>query len=369
MGSVANKVISAFEMDLNRKIKMDPPDLKANSGIILTKVCISQKPDFSNGIFFCADKVIISTDMHSEGNNKISFKKIILENPEININEKDGHWDFEDLSGNSSKKTEGFEDTWFIDNLVLKNAKIYAHSETNGLDFKIKNSDLSIKHEGKSFVASGKSLIQTDFNGNPAAIPAKLNVKASFLGGELSEMNGDIALEQAAFGKISIAKSALNMNMTGINKDIEEKRYILRFSSDGIIIPENDTLIYEKVPQYLKLFAAAVGRPAPVIKNAEIHNLKGHFRLEDNTVELQHFSLRSNFMEMDGEMKIDGNSGKTAAAADVSIGKNNIKMHISGPAKKPELRPVLSETLSKKLKEAYTDFEKYLLGHFPVMEK
>ena len=80
-------------------------------------------------------------------------------------------------------------------------------------------------------------------------------------------------------------------------------------------------------------------------------------------------SLRSNFMELDGGMKIDGGTETSVASASVSIGKNNVKLHISGNMNNPVLKPLLSETLAKKLKQSYMDFQKFVLGYFPVTDK
>ena len=369
MGSVAEKIFETIKQDLGREITMDNPDITSNDGIVLYKLCISQKPDFSKGKFFCADKATILPNLSAADPKQISFSKIILENAEININEENGHWDFEDLASmnsGSKKDDRPFEESWMIDKLVLKNAALSIKSASNDISIKTEKSNLTINHEGNEFNAEGSTDITIDSNDIKTSMSSNIKAKTFLKDGKLYKASGNAAIEKAKIGQISIEKLALNTNLSGIDKNISGKNYIMRFSADGLLIPSTDTQVYEKVPQYLKLFAAAVGRPAPVIKDAEFHNIKGHFQVDNNAVELQHFSLRSNFMEMDGDMKINGKDKSTSASMKIAIGKNDIKLLVSGPIKKPALKPVLAETLSKKLKEAYIDMENSILEHFPV---
>ena len=369
MGSVAERIFATLKQDLGREITMENPDLTSNDGIVLYKLCISQKPDFSKGKFFCADKATILPNISTADPRQISFSRIILENAEINVNEENGHWDFEDLAsmGSGSKKDDRpLEESWMIDKLVLKNSSLSVKSATYDINIKTDKSDLTISHAGNEFNAEGSTDITIDSNDIKTSMSSKLKAKTFLKDGKLHKASGNASIEKAKIGQISIEKLALNTNLSGIEKDIKGKNYIVRFSADGIFIPRTDTQVYEKVPQYLKLFAAAVGKPAPVIKDAEFHSINGHFQVENNSIEMQHFSLRSNFMEMDGDLKINGKNKDTSASMKISIGKNDIRLLVSGPIKKPVLKPVLAEMLSKKLKEAYIDMENGLLDYFPV---
>ena len=377
LNKTADILISSLKEQYGRDIKLENASFTDKS-MQFTKLCISQKPDFSKGNFFCADKVVLYPDYSSKAERTSSaffIRDLIIENAEINISEKNGRWDFEDLTnaedpqnGTSSSKKDGkpFEETWIIDNLTLKNAIISAESETNNFSVQMNKTDLELSHEGKVFTLAGHSEMSTKLSGRPVKAPVSVNLKTFFNDSVLSEMHGDINTERLAWDKISLQKLKLHTDMAGINMPVAEKNYIARFSAEGLVIPEDDPYIYDKVPQYLKLFAAAVGRPAPVIKDAEIHSIKGHFSLENNKMDLQDLSLRSNFMELDGGMKIDGRAQSSAASASVSIGKNNVKLYISGDMNNPVLKPLLSETLAKKLKQAYMDFQTFVLNYFPV---
>lgn len=384
LNKTADILISSLKEQYGRDIKLENA-LFTDKSMQFTRLCVSQKPDFSKGSFFCADKVILYPDYSSKAERTSSsffIRDLIIENAEINIREKNGRWDFEDLTNasepessnssdgkNTGKDKKYFEDTWIIDNLTLKNATISAESETNRFSVQMKKTDLELSHEGKIFTLTGQAEMKTELSGRPVKAPVSVNLKTFFSSGELSEIHGDMNTGRLEWDKISLQKLRLHTDMAGISRPVAGKNYISRFSAEGLLIPEDDPYIYDKVPQYLKLFAAAVGRPAPVIKDAEIHSVKGHFSLENNTIELQNMSLRSNFMELDGGMKIDGGTETSVASAAVLIGKNNVKLHISGNMNNPVLKPLLSETLAKKLKQSYMDFQKFVLGYFPVTDK
>ena len=363
-------LIDNLQTELGREITLQEVDFTSDEGIVITKACISQKPDFKAGKFFCTDKASIMLDYGGNSETKLKISRLLLENPEIFANEKDGHWDFEDLMNKmpKNKQQKPIEESWIIGKLILKNAKAAVKSESRKLTMNINKANIDLTHGGSSFEAKGNAEIKTELKDKTALMPVSTDMRAVFQKGELSETHGDILFENAELNKIQLSKLKLHADMMGITQPVPQKNYIMRFNVSGLVIPESDPYIYAKVPQYLKLFAAAVGRPAPIIKDAEIHDLNGHFRLENSSIELQHFSLRSNFMEMDGDMKISGNSAVSAAASNIAIGKNKLKMYISGPIKKPELKPVLSETLSRKIKQAYIEFEEFLIGKFKIYE-
>jgi len=109
-----------------------------------------------------------------------------------------------------------------------------------------------------------------------------------------------------------------------------------------------------------------MGKQAPKIEDIEISSFKGAFRLDDNKLAVKDLELRTNFMDLDGKIEIDGPAKTADAGLNLNIGSNKIELAATGPMAEPVIKPALSVTLSSKFKEALAGLEHSLLARFPV---
>ena len=359
---LADGAILAIQKDIGREISVEEYDISGMGELQLRNVCISQKPSFSNGTFLCAEAASFKPGTSKDG--KTLNVSLELSRAELNANEAGGHWDFDDLVALGDKSNDSGTE-WEIGTVKITNSKANIKSKSKNIQSEIRDVDMTIKNTGTEISAEGKADIRIDTENGTAHIPTILDISTSFNEKDIHSAKGKITFNKASFGKITFDKFMLDADLEGITSPRESKNYSARFEASGIEIPADDTFIYEKVPEYLKLFAAAVGRPAPVIKDAEFHTIKGHLTVHNRSVGLSHFAIRSNFMETDGNISINTKDRKSQSDMKISIGHNSINLRIYGPIGKPEIEPVLAETISKNLKKSYTDFEKSLLEYFP----
>lgn len=352
---------------MGREIIFKNLDISIKNGIVLNEICISQKPDFSQGKFICASKASFIPNYTSLKSSKKSLSSAKLTGLEVNLEESNGTWNFEDIISLIGESTEPLEESWRLDLLSLKGASINVNSESKNFSGLLHNFNLDIKHKGKHFEIIGSADIKTDIQDFLAIIPVSFKYMALVDNSEISMLQGDLDLNKASWQHIELENLSLHTDFSNAKED--KKNCNISFAADNLNIGEKDKLIYANIPKYLKLFASALGKPAPQIKDAEIYKATWHLHMSNDKLTLQNLSLRSNFMEYDGSFILDTAKNKSAGTANISIGKNQIKLLSSGPIGSPNISPILSENLSSRLKEAHKNFELLLLKQFSLKQE
>ncbi|OGS06987.1 MAG: hypothetical protein A3J70_07705 [Elusimicrobia bacterium RIFCSPHIGHO2_02_FULL_61_10] len=132
------------------------------------------------------------------------------------------------------------------------------------------------------------------------------------------------------------------------------------------MIPGQENSVKEGVSRGLALFSAAMGKPAPRIEDIEMSSLTAAFRLDNSALAFKDLALRTNFMDLDAGLSIDGPAKTAEASLKAGIGSSKIKISASGPMASPRILPALSATLSAKFREALVSIESSLLKTFPI---
>jgi hypothetical protein len=151
-----------------------------------------------------------------------------------------------------------------------------------------------------------------------------------------------------------------------MRKPLAEKNYSLTLSAADLLVPGQENSVKKSVVKGLDLFSAAMGKQAPGIEDVEMSSLSAAFRLDNSLLSLTDIALRTNFIGIDAGITIDGPAGKADAALEAAIGSSRLKMSASGPLTAPEIKPLLSGTLSARFKRALAEIEGSLLQIFPV---
>jgi len=78
-------------------------------------------------------------------------------------------------------------------------------------------------------------------------------------------------------------------------------------------------------------------------------------------VALKNVSIKGNSIQLDADMKIDGDDCTSETDVSVRIGGTGTRLRASGPIANPVIRPALSLSLSAAVKKSLYSTETYLL--------
>lgn len=368
-GYIAAQLDESAARRLGRQVRFGGLSFSPLKGIVLKDACVSRRPDFSKGKFFCAGKAVIRPQFGALLRNQVYFSSVYLEKPVLKVREKGGEWDFEDLLALLPKTEKGLHLTWNASELRLKDATLEADLETSGLSLALENADLKLTHYssyGGNFGLEAEGVAKTVLNGKLLSSGVKIDADANFEYGGLASTKGSFTAADAAYGAMTLKKFSADWNLFNLRKPLAEKNYSVSAAAEGLVLPAQESAARDGVAKALELFSAAMGRPAPRIEDIEAGRIAAAFRLDDSVVELKDISLRANFLDLDAGLRIDGPARTADAALKAVIGQNRIELGASGPLKNPQLKPLLSATLAEKLKSALAGAENSLLKLFPV---
>lgn len=354
---------------LGREVKFKSASFSLLNGVVIKEACVSRRPDFSKGNFFCASKAVIRPRLTALLRNELYFASVSLEKPVLKVREKGGRWDFEDLLALLPKTTKDLHLTWNASELALRGAVIEADLETSGLSLSLEDADITLEHYsayGGNFGLEAEGLVRTVLNGKLLSGKAELDTDAVFEYGGLASAKGEFKARDIAYGAMTLEKFAAAWNLFNLRKPLAEKNYTVTVSAENLLLPAQESAARDGVARGLELFSAAMGKSAPKIEDIEMKSFGAAFRLDDSSLAVKDIKLRTNFLSLDAALAINGPARTAEAGLKAEIGANVIELSAAGPIKNPEIKPLLSATLSKKLKEALAAAEGALLKLFPV---
>jgi len=354
---------------LGRQVKFKSISFSPLRGVVIKEACVSRAPDFSKGNFFCAAKTVIRPEFSALMKNQVYFSRVAFEKPVIKVRERNGAWDFADLLALLPETDKGLYLTWNASELTMKDAVLEADLETSGLSLALENANISLEHYssfGGNYGLSADGLVRTVLNGKLLSGEVRLKTDANFDYGGLASTKGDLLVEKISYGAITLESLKSDWSLFNMRKPLAEKNYTARLSAEKLVIPGQENSVKAGVSKGLALFSAAMGKSAPKIDDIEMSSLNAAFRLDNSALAFNDLSLRANFMDLDAGLVMDGPAKTAEATLNADIGSNKIRMSASGPMSSPQIKPVLSATLSAKFKEALTNIEGSLLKRFPI---
>ena len=354
---------------LGRQIKFRAISFSPLSGIIIKDACVSRRPDFSKGSIFCAQKTVIRPQLAALLKNQVYFSRISLEKPVIKVRERNGEWDFADLLALLPKTDKGLYLTWNASELTMKDAALEADLETSGMSLALENANLKLDHYssfGGNFGLSADGLVKTAVKGKLLSAEVKFRTEANFEYAGLSSAKGNFSADHAAYGAITLEKLNADWSFFNMLKPLAQRNYSATLTAENLVVPGQENAARDGVSKGLELFSSAMGRSAPKIEDIEMRSLSAAFRLKDSALSVSDIALRTNFMDLDSGITINGPAKTADASIEAVIGSNKLKMAASGPMSAPQIKPVLSDTLSTKFKDALAGIEASLLKNFPV---
>ncbi len=366
---IAGQLGGQASKTLGRGIRLSGVSFSPLKGIVISDLCVSRRPDFSKGEFFCASRAVIRPELASLLRSRVRFSRVAFEKPVIKVREKGGRWDFEDLVALLPETDKGLYLTWNASELELTDAAVEADMETSGLSFSLENASLKLEHYsslGGNYGLQAEGRLAGAVGGKLLSAEVSLEADANFDYGGLSSTDGSFRAEEASYGEITLGSLAADWKLFNMRKPLADRNYSASLSAKDLLVPANGNRVREAVSGGLKLFASAMGRPAPRIGDIEMGSLDAAFSLNDSVLAVKDVSLRTNFLDLDGGLSIDGPARTAQASLKAALGPNRLELSASGPLASPEVRPLLSSTLSAGFKSALRGAEQALLRIFPV---
>src|SRR3989338_640633 len=352
-----------------RQVKFKSVSFSPFKGIVIREACVSRRPDFSKGNFFCAAKTVIRPQFAALMKNQVYFSKVVFEKPVLKVRERGGIWDFADLLALLPETEKGLYLTWNASELTMKDAVLEADLETSGLSLALEDADISLEHYssfGGNYGLSAEGLVKTVLKGKLLSAEVKLETDANFDYGGLASAKGSFGAENISYGAITLESLKTDWSLFNIRKPLADRNYAVSLTAEKLVIPGQENSVKEGVSRGLALFSAAMGKPAPRIEDIEMSSLTAAFRLDNSALAFKDLALRTNFMDLDAGLSIDGPAKTAEASLKAGIGSSKIKMSASGPMASPRILPALSATLSAKFREALVSIESSLLKTFPI---
>lgn len=368
-GYITEQLSGQAAKKLGRQIKVDKVSFSLLDGITLENACVSRRPDFSKGNFFCAERTVIRPQFSAFIRNKVYFSSISFVKPRLSVREDNGVWDFADLLALIPDTDKGLYLTWNTSELSMTGAVLEADLHSTGLSLALEDTSLKLEHFstlGGNYGLKAAGRLQTAVKDKLLTSDIKLDAEANFDYGGLASTKGTFEAADVSYGAITLASLKSDWSLFNMRKALAEKNYSFDLSAENLLVPAQENSMRDSVTEYLQMFSSAMGKPAPRIEDIEMASLKGSFRLDDNKLAVKDLALRTNFMDLDGKLELDGPAKTAEAGLNLNIGSNKIELAASGPMAEPVIKPALSITLSSKLKEALAGLEKSLLARFPV---
>ena len=366
---LADQIGGQAAKKLGRQVRFKSVAFSPLKGIVIREACVSRRPDFSKGEFFCAKKAVIRPQLTAMLRNKVYFSSVSFEKPALKVREKNGRWDFEDLLAFLPETDKGLYLTWNASELELKDAYLEADLETSGLSLTLENTNLKLEHYsafGGNYGLEAQGLLKSAVKGKLLSAEVKLEADMNFDYGGLASTKGSLEAEKASYGEISLAGLRTDWALFNIRKPLAQKNYQASLTAEHLLVPANGNKARDAVAEGLKLFSAAMGRSAPKITDMEMSSLSAAFSLDDSVLAVKDVSLRTNFLDLDAGLSINGPAKTSDTSLKVLIGQNKLEMSASGPLAAPEIKPLLSSTLSASFKAALAGAQASLLKIFPV---
>ncbi len=354
---------------LGREVRLSGVSFSPLSGVIIRGACVSRRPDFSKGSFFCADRIMIRPRLGALLRNRFYLARVELDKPVIKLREENGRWDFEDLLALLPRTDKGLHLTWNTTELRLRNASVEADMGTSGLSLSVRNADLDLTHYsafGGNYSVRASGLISTAAGGRLLSGAAKLDAEANFDYGGLSSTNGSFAATGVSYGAATLGSFNAAWKLFNIRRPLPEKNYSVDAAAADLLVPAHDSQTAGRIAGALRLLSRVTGRQLSFRSDFRAGSLKAAFSLKGSSLSLSGVSLRSDPLSLDAALTINGGARTAEAALDAALGGGRLNLSASGPLARPEIRPLLSSTLEAELRKGLAALENWLLRIFPV---
>ena len=354
---------------LGREVRFRKVGFSPLKGVVIDGACISRRPDFSRGAFFCADRVEIRPEISRLMKERLRFTEVTLVNPMISIREQGGKWDFEDLLELLPKTAQGLHVTWNTRNLMLTGARLEADISSSGRSFALENADITVRHDSEAAGNFGLELkgdLKSTLNGRllTSMVSAKTDINFNYAG--MTSARGEAELTDAALGAITLDRTNLGWELFNMDKPAAKANYDAHLTAEGLWIPEQSCGAAAAVNTAMKTLSSVIGKEAPKVSDIKLESLAVELALKNGTLQMRRFSMDTNFVDVGAEYELNGPARSVAIRFGTRIGNNRLDLTAKGPMNAPHILPTVSATLNRKLTEAIRAMNSFIIGIFPI---
>ena len=371
-GYLIGRINSAAGQKLGREIRFKKISFSPLKGIIIDDACVSRRPSFKTGEFFCARQTVIRPELRALLKKQVYFTRVGFIDPVFKLRENAGRWDFEDLIALLPKSTQGLYVTWNTKELELKNARLEVSIASSGRDFVIENAELKLLHYssfGGNYTAQFQCLLKSAVAGKLLSSRIDLKTSANFDYGGLASIKGSLKADDAAYGAITLAALRADWELFNMRSTTAEKNYSATLEAERLFIPGSENSVRRTLTGGLELFSAVLGKSVPRIEDIEVQKVKAAFSLKNSIISLKEIDIDSNFLNLKADLAFDGAARSTESRLEAKLGPNELKLAAIGPLARPEITPEFSETLNKQLASALRSLSELLFNYFELGEK
>jgi len=368
-GYLIEQINSQAGKKLGRQVKFKKISFSPLEGVVIDEPCVSRAPDFTKGNFFCAARAVIRPELDQLMKNRLYFANIELEKPVVKIRETGGKWDFEDLLALLPKTSKGLYITWNARKLMLKDATLEMDLGSSGNSIAFENADLTLLHYSDlagNFSLSLSGDLKTILQGQLVTAKTSFRTDLNFEYTGLTSAYGGVEFGDAAMGAATLRKVSLNWELFNIHKPAPEKNYTAGARAEGLFIPAQSCGASRSVNSALALLSEIMGKASPRCEDIEMASLALDFALNDGILRVKQLNLDTNFLNLKTAYELNGPARTVDMALAASAGENKLSLTAKGAMDKPEILPVMSVTLNRKLIGFVRAINAALLKVFPV---
>jgi uncharacterized protein involved in outer membrane biogenesis len=354
---------------LGRRLKFRKIGFSPLKGVVIAGLCVSRAPDFSKGTFFCADRIVLRPEIAPLMRNRLRFAEVELVSPVINIREKDGKWDFEDLLALLPKTSKGLYLTWNVKKLALTGAKVEADLSSSGRSFSLENADITLLHYSGlagNFSLQLSGALKTVLKGQLLTSGVSLKTDLNFEYAGLTAAFGGTEFTGASLGAATLKRAALSWELFNMDLPTARKNYSARLTAEKLFVPEQSCGLSAAVNAAMGTLSSVMGKETPAVKDVELENLTLDLALRDGTLRVKRLSMNTSFLDAETEYELNGTSRSVSIRFAARTGRNKLDLTASGPMDNPRIAPAMCATLNRKLTGMIRGINSALLKIFPV---
>ncbi|HAH31912.1 MAG TPA: hypothetical protein DCL44_06320 [Elusimicrobia bacterium] len=369
---MTSRINSAAGHKLGREIRFKKISLSPLRGVIIEDACVSKRPSFKSGEFFCARQTVIRPELRALLKKQVYFARVSFIDPVFKLRENSGRWDFEDLLALLPKARQGLYITWNAKELELENARLEVSIGSSGRDFVLENSNLKLLHYssfGGNYTAEFKGLLKSAIAGKLLSSLIDLKASANFEYAGLVSLKGSLKADDASYGAITLAALSADWELFNMRSKTGDKNYFASLEAERLFIPGSENSVRRTLTGGLEMFSSVMGKSVPRIEDIEAKKIKAVFSLKNSVISLKNIEIDSNFLTLNADLAFDCAALETDSRLEAKSGPNELKLKAKGPLARPEITPEFSETLNKKLAAALKSLSELLIGYFGAAEK
>ncbi|MDT8287449.1 MAG: hypothetical protein RQ748_10090 [Elusimicrobiales bacterium] len=352
-GAMAAALAETASRKAGRELRIRSVSFSPFSGLTLRGVEVSERPSFSNGVFFSAEKTRLAMPLLPLLRGSVVFSAAEFDGAFFKVREKDGEWNFKDLLALLPDTVKGLHLTWNARELTFRGARVQADLLTPGLSLDMTDTDAVVKHYssfGGNFNVEASGHAGTAWGGRlfTGAYEAKVDLNFTPLG--LDSSSGRLKMEDLELGDMRLARLDGRWDFFRIGRGAE-RNYSLEAEASDFFAPGYRSPLRDAVENGLKSLFSALGSAPPKIDDITAKKISARASLKSGRLKVEDLRLEAGFAGLRAAFETGSGAGTKLEIEAEAAGKK-FRARASGTDARPKVEPELSRTLRESLLSA-----------------